>query len=416
MFSYFYIFQRDVETKVTEERDSPLQSSSSFPQIQKSTNLSSPFRNLAVSSQIPPTRILPIRGKLISPTNSSARPSSPAKSHGKIFARESVLLVPLSSRRRNHSGEKSNTTRNDARSIGKSLRLQNNQTELKDLLLAGDRDESENTGFKTDTISSSPSYYRKLSSKYMFKLKDSLSERNNVSASNMSTNQIILDSTENISLPVKKVIELGNIYSEVKNNSTRLLLSEIRTNTHSKTQTLAPKSNRNRQPFRKMFQRTQYMVHPSSNRMLLDTSFQQQANEALTYSRLGKRYTTTSNARTQGSDSSSSVDLPIELMPIYPGGGSRFDDWEREKLERDKMAQKKDKSSNRSKSSKDTKGDGESDESNTAATMSSFWTFDFVHIVKNSDRQSQLHNVYCNNNTFEIVQFIPNILDYKYVI
>ena len=34
--------------------------------------------------------------------------------------------------------------------------------------------------------------------------------------------------------------------------------------------------------------------------------------------------------------------LPVELLPIFPGGGSRFDDWEREKLERNKLAQKKD--------------------------------------------------------------------------
>ncbi|XP_042235576.1 uncharacterized protein LOC121875193 [Homarus americanus] len=33
--------------------------------------------------------------------------------------------------------------------------------------------------------------------------------------------------------------------------------------------------------------------------------------------------------------------LPKELLPIHPGGGSRFDDLEREKLERAKMAQTK---------------------------------------------------------------------------
>lgn len=33
--------------------------------------------------------------------------------------------------------------------------------------------------------------------------------------------------------------------------------------------------------------------------------------------------------------------LPKELMPIHPGGGSRFDDLEKEKLERAKMAQTK---------------------------------------------------------------------------
>ena len=33
--------------------------------------------------------------------------------------------------------------------------------------------------------------------------------------------------------------------------------------------------------------------------------------------------------------------LPAELRPIHPGGGSKFDDWEREKLERNKLAQKK---------------------------------------------------------------------------
>ncbi|KAK4310139.1 hypothetical protein Pmani_018254, partial [Petrolisthes manimaculis] len=33
--------------------------------------------------------------------------------------------------------------------------------------------------------------------------------------------------------------------------------------------------------------------------------------------------------------------LPKELMPIHPGGGSRFDDLEKEKLEKSKMAQTK---------------------------------------------------------------------------
>lgn len=34
--------------------------------------------------------------------------------------------------------------------------------------------------------------------------------------------------------------------------------------------------------------------------------------------------------------------LPEELRPIFPGGGSKFDDWEREKLEKNKLSLKKD--------------------------------------------------------------------------
>lgn len=41
--------------------------------------------------------------------------------------------------------------------------------------------------------------------------------------------------------------------------------------------------------------------------------------------------------------------LPAELRPIHPGGGSKFDDWEREKLERNKMAQKKETGESQSK-------------------------------------------------------------------
>ena len=33
--------------------------------------------------------------------------------------------------------------------------------------------------------------------------------------------------------------------------------------------------------------------------------------------------------------------LPEELRPIHPGGGSKFDDWEKEKLEKNKLALKK---------------------------------------------------------------------------
>lgn len=59
------------------------------------------------------------------------------------------------------------------------------------------------------------------------------------------------------------------------------------------------------------------------------------------YTRLGRRY---DGIRSKGDDSLLSLDLPVELMPIHPGGGSRFDDWEREKLEKNKMAQKKESS------------------------------------------------------------------------
>ena len=33
-----------------------------------------------------------------------------------------------------------------------------------------------------------------------------------------------------------------------------------------------------------------------------------------------------------------SSNLPAELQPIFPGGGSRFDDWEREKIQKRKLA------------------------------------------------------------------------------
>ncbi|XP_071523433.1 uncharacterized protein [Panulirus ornatus] len=45
--------------------------------------------------------------------------------------------------------------------------------------------------------------------------------------------------------------------------------------------------------------------------------------------------------KNDGRDSGAHYGLPKELMPIHPGGGSRFEDLEKEKLERAKMAQTK---------------------------------------------------------------------------
>lgn len=42
-----------------------------------------------------------------------------------------------------------------------------------------------------------------------------------------------------------------------------------------------------------------------------------------------------------GQDAGSSYDLPKELMPIHPGGGSKFEDLEQERLDKTKMSQTK---------------------------------------------------------------------------
>ncbi|XP_064096710.1 uncharacterized protein LOC135208447 isoform X2 [Macrobrachium nipponense] len=45
--------------------------------------------------------------------------------------------------------------------------------------------------------------------------------------------------------------------------------------------------------------------------------------------------------KNRGQDPVAQYGLPKELMPIHPGGGSKFDDLEREKMEKKKMAQTK---------------------------------------------------------------------------
>ncbi|XP_068233906.1 uncharacterized protein [Palaemon carinicauda] len=45
--------------------------------------------------------------------------------------------------------------------------------------------------------------------------------------------------------------------------------------------------------------------------------------------------------KNRGQDPVAQYGIPKELLPIHPGGGSRFDDLEREKLEKKKMAQTK---------------------------------------------------------------------------
>ena len=68
--------------------------------------------------------------------------------------------------------------------------------------------------------------------------------------------------------------------------------------------------------------------------------------------------------------------LPVELMPIYPGGGSRFEDLEREKLEKNKMSQTKDTDDNGRRNEHDNDRQNEHNAAGLySSSMSSFLMF-----------------------------------------
>lgn len=117
-----------------------------------------------------------------------------------------------------------------------------------------------------------------------------------------------------------------------------------------------------------------YSINSKSRTKPTGTLFHMGVSSA--YTRTDRGYTDT---KSQGSDSSSNLGLPIELMPIHPGGGSRFDDWEREKLEKNKLAQKKDKHSDLSNG-----GGDEQDRDEAEGLTSSAGRFDSLFAVINA--------------------------------